>query len=179
MRVDGVDCILNNVICALREVFSPHSSQPPIGGGTERVRVFAGEAAPLSAVDMHLDECGCGNDPFLWVRLMRRYPSDLDRFPSTNIGDNPCGNIMAVAVEVGIARCAAVFQENCDWTAYESEAEISLDDSWRIELALCRATAMLKQSQCSDATSIDAIIPYGPEGGIIAWTGTLYVRVDS
>lgn len=180
MSGDGVECILNNIIKALREWFRPDSNYPPVGPGTERVRVFAGDAAPLSAVDMHNEDCGgCGNDPFLWIRLMRRYPTDMDRFPGATLGQSPCGNIMAVAIEVGIARCAAVFDDNCDWTAYESEAEISLDDSWRLQMALCMATGLLKDSECSDATTLDSIIPYGPEGGVIAWIGTLYVRVDS
>jgi hypothetical protein len=178
MLNDGADCIINKVICALKEAFSPTSSQPPIGGGTERVRVFAGEAAPLSAVDMHLDECGCGNDPFVWVRLVRRYRTQS--FPQPYVGDAACGAPIAIAVEVGIARCAVVFTEGgCDWTAYESEAEVSLDDSARIELALCRAASLMKASNCSDAVALDAVVPFGPEGGVIAWVGTLYARVDN
>lgn len=177
MSVDGADCILNAVICALREAFTPQGSYPPIGGGTERVRVFAGEAAPLSAVDMHINECGCGNDPFVWVRLMRRFRTKA--FPQPYVGEDPCGTPTALAIEIGVARCAAVYAEDCDWTAYESEAEVSLDDSWRVDLALCRAAAKLKESGCSDAVALDAVVPYGPEGGVIAWTGTLYARVDS
>lgn len=177
MLHDGADCILNKVICALREAFTATSSHPPLGGGTDRVRVFAGEAPPLSAVDMHLDDCGCGNDPFVWVRLTRRFRTAV--FPQPYVGDNPCGTPRAVAIEIGVARCAAVFQEGCDWTAYESEAEVSLDDSARIELALCRAAALMKRDECSDMVALDAVVPYGPEGGVIAWIGTLYARVDT
>lgn len=180
MLHDGVDCIITTVVQAMREAFSPTATFPPLGGGSERVRIFAGEAAPLSAVDMHLEDPECGCDvPFLWVRLMRRYPTDLGRFPSASVGDSPCGAAMAAAVEVGIARCAAVFSETCSWSAYEAEAEVSLDDSNRIQIALCRAQRLLKTNECSDASSMDAILPYGPEGGVIAWTGTLYVRIDS
>lgn len=180
MLHDGVDCIINSVVCAMRELFTPDSPIPPLGGGSDKIRVFAGDAVPTSAVDMHNQdpECGC-DTPFLWVRLMRRYPVDLGRFPAASVGQHPCGNRMAVAIEVGVARCAAVFAEDCDWSAYESEAEVSLDDSRRIELALCRATALLKQHKCSDSTSIDAIVPAGPEGGVIAWLGTLFVQVDT
>lgn len=178
MLNDGADCIINKVICALKEAFSPTSSHPPIGGGTERVRVFAGSATPLSAVDMHMDDCGCGNDPFLWVRLVRRYRSQI--FPQPYVGDNGCGAPRVIAVEVGVARCAAAATEGgCDWTAYESEAEISLDDSARIELALCRAAALMKASKCSDMIALDAVVPDGPEGGVIAWVGNLYARVDN
>lgn len=178
MLNDGVDCIINKTICALKEAFSPNASDPVLGGGTDRVRVFAGEAAPLSAVDMHLgdDGCGCGEQPFIWVRLMRRYRTQA--FPTPDLSDN-CGAQRAVAIEVGVARCAAVFEESCSWTSYESEAEISIDDSARIELALCRAATLMRASHCSDSVAIDAVVPYGPEGGVIAWVGTLYARVDN
>lgn len=179
MLHDGVDCVLNNIICALRETFTPNSSHPPLGGGSERVRVFAGAAPPLAAVDMHLEDegCGCGGEPFIWVRLMRRYRSKA--FPQPYVGGDPCSLPVVAAVEIGVARCAAVFNPECDWTAYEQEAEISLDDSRRIEFAMCRATALLKGSRCSDMVATDMVVPFGPEGGVIAWVGTLYVRVDS
>lgn len=170
---------MNNVICALKEVFAPNSSCPPLGGGTERVRVFAGEAPPLSAVDMHLadDGCGCGQQPFVWVRLMRRFRTET--FPQPYVGDRGCGAPVAVAIEIGVARCAAVFDPDCSWSTYEAEAEVSLDDSARIELAMCRASSLMKAGNCADMVALDATIPYGPEGGIFAWLGTLYARVDS
>lgn len=181
MLNDGVDCIINKVICALREAFSPTSSFPPLGGGTERVRVFAGAAPPLEAVDLHLrdDGCGCGGEPFVWVRLMRRYRSR--NFPQPFVGVDPCGAPTVAAIEIGVARCAAVFAEDCDWSAYEAEAEVSLDDSRRIELALCRAIKLLAAApeRCSEMVATDMVVPFGPEGGVIAWVGTLYARVDT
>jgi len=176
---DGAECVLNNVITALKQVFAPDSSHPPLGGGTEKVRVFAGEAAPLSAVDLHLadEDCACGQQPFLWVRLVRRYRSRA--FPQPYVGDDPCGSPVVVAVEIGVARCAVMFSDSCEWEDYANEAEVSLDDSWRIELALCRAATLMKRANCSDVVAFDSIIPYGPEGGVIAWYGTLYARLDT
>lgn len=178
MLHDGAECIINNSITALREVFDPGSEYPPIGGGSTVVRFFAGDAAPLSAVDMHINdpECGCDR-PFLWVRMMRRYRSRM--FPQPYVGDDPCGSPRVIAVELGVARCAAVFADDCDWSSYEQEAETSLDDSHRIELALCRAVSLMKKSQCSDMVATDSILPFGPEGGVYAWIGTLYARVDT
>lgn len=175
---DGADCIMNAVICAMREVFSPTSSQPPLGGGSDTVRLFAGDATPLGAVDMHIDDpdCGC-SQPFLWARLVRRYRSRT--FPAPYVGIDPCGSPRVVAIEVGVARCAVIAREACAWKDLEEEAEISMDDSWRIEMALCRASALMNAKQCSDMTATDAVIPYGPEGGLIAWTGTIYARVDT
>lgn len=179
MMTDGAECALNHVITALKQAFDPTSVQPPLGGGSVNVRMFAGEAAPLSAVDLHFGDpgCACGESPFLWVRLVRRYRSKV--FPQPFVGDDPCGLPRVVPIEVGVARCAVTFDDTCTWEDYATEAEVSLDDSWRIELALCRAESLLKSSGCSDAVALDAVIPYGPEGGVIAWYGTLYVRLDT
>lgn len=171
---DPVSCTLNAVVTAMREVFAADASVPPLGGGTSKVRVFAGDAAPLSAWDAHRDDCNC-TEPFLWVRLMRRYRSKT--FPSPYVGPDPCPVPVVAAIEIGVGRCASMSLEGCSWTEYENEAEISLDDSWRIELALCRAGNLMKRSGCADLTASDAVIPYGPEGGVVAWIGTLYAQV--
>lgn len=178
MSADGAECVLNEVICALREAFSRTGSFPPVGGGTDIVRVFAGNASPLEAVDMHINECGCGNDPFLWVRLMRRYRTV--NFPQPYVGDSNCGMQKVIAVEFGIARCTALAAspQGCGWTEYENEAETSLDDSWRIDLVLCRVSAKLKASGCADLVSMDSVIPHGPEGGVYGWIGTLYASIE-
>lgn len=174
---DGVDCVINKAICAMKEAFDPAASYPPIGGGSTVVRTFAGDATPLAAVNMHIGDVSCGNDPFLWVRLVRRYRSQT--FPTPYVGPDGCLAQRAVAVEVGVARCAVIEAgEGTDWTALAEEAEISVDDSGRIELALCRAAALMKTAKCSDAQAIDAIVPYGPDGGVIAWTGTLYAAIS-
>lgn len=178
MLHDGADCILNTVVCALRDWFTPDQVNPPLGGGTTTVRLFAGDVIPTSLVDMHVNDPACGcTQPFVWVRLLRRYRSR--EFPQPYVGDDPCGTPVVIAVEVGIARCATLMQNTCTWAALETEAEVSLDDSRRIELALCRAAGQLKQSQCSDAVAIDSVLPHGPDGGVLGWVGTLYVRIDT
>lgn len=173
---DGVECILNQAICAMREAFDPASSYPPLGGGSTTIRAFAGDATPLGAVDMHISDKGCGSDPFLWVRLVRRYRSQT--FPQPSVIADGCRTQRVAAVEVGVARCAAIEAEGVDWKTLAEEAEISLDDSGRIELALCRASALMQTAKCSDMQAVDAIVPYGPDGGVIAWTGTLYAAVS-
>lgn len=173
----GVECILNAVICAMREAFDPNSSYPPLGGGSTAVRVFAGDAAPMSAVDLHINECGCNADPFLWVRLTRRYRSKV--FPSPYVGADGCTTQIAIAVEVGVGRCAVMSAEGGEWKELAEEAEISLDDSGRIELALCRAQTLMQAKGCSDMQAVDTIAPFGPEGGVIGWTGTIYAAVSN
>lgn len=173
----GVECIINQIVCAMREAFDPASSYPPLGGGSTTVRVFAGDATPLGAVDLHINDTECGQDPFLWVRLARRYRSQT--FPQPYVGAAGCASQVVVAVEVGVARCAAIEAEGVDWKTLAEEAEISLDDSGRIELALCRASGLMTRRNCSDMQAVDAIVPYGPDGGVVAWTGTLYAAVST
>lgn len=174
MAEDLASCAITAAVAAMKEAFTAESPQPPLGGGSSKVRFFAGDAAPLAAWDAHRSECEC-DEAFLWVRLMRRYRTQ--NFPTPYVGPDPCGAPIAIALEVGVGRCASMSLEDCGWTEYENEAEISLDDSWRIELALCRAAGKMKQEHCADLTAIDAVLPFGPEGGVIAWVGTMYVQL--
>lgn len=172
--MSDVDCILNELISALREAFTPDSPQPPLGGGTTDVRLFAGDAIPLAAWNAHTDGGHGCDKPFVWVRLVRRYRTQ--QFPAPYVGPAPCGMPSAIAIEVGVGRCAVVDLEPC-WEDYANEAEISIDDSWRIDLALCRAMNKIERAECGLSTAIDAVVPYGPEGGVIAWIGTAYVQL--
>lgn len=60
------------------------------------------------------------------------------------------------------------------WDDYAAEAEVSLDDSWRIELALCRAATLVRALGYSAGSG--EVAPYGPDGGVVAWTGEAYVQ---
>ena len=174
MSGDGLSCVVRHLRCALVEAFTGGSTNPPLGGGTDTVRIFAGDATPLAAWDAHAAECDC-NAPFVWIRLARRYRSDA--FPTPTVGATPCGAPVVAALEIGVGRCAVVDAEP-SWQDYEDEALISFDDSWRIELALCRASQHIAADpDCATNTATDQVIPYGPEGGVIAWLGTLYVQL--
>lgn len=168
---DPALAVIDAVARVLAEVFSPDSSCPPIGGGCEVVRRFHGDGAPLSAWMSHSNTAGC-EQPFLWVRLARRYRSAA--FPSPTVVDDPCGHPRVIAVEIGAARCAVLDAEP-PWEAYEHEFDTGLDDSWRLELALCRITKQLREQ--TPAVSVDAISPYGPDGGVVAWTAMLYIQL--
>lgn len=178
MLSDPAECIINAVVTAMREAFTADSSAPPLGGGSDRVRFFAGDSAPLDFFDAHLNDPDCGCEkPFIWVRLMRRYRSQT--FPAPWVGEAPCDQPHVVAVEIGVGRCSSMLTTECDWSAYEAEAEVSMDDSNRIEIALCRARQLMQRTKCSDAVAFDAVVPYGPVGGVLAWVSVLYARVDS
>lgn len=169
---DAASDIINVFIRALAEAFDPDSDCPPDGGGSNTVRFFAGEGAPLAAWNSHATGDGCEH-PFLWVRAIRRYRSKV--FPTPTVEHNPCRLPRVIAVEIGVARCAVVELEP-DWDDYAREAEISLDDSYRIELALCRAATLLGRAGVMVAT--DTIAAFGPEGGVVAWTGIAYATIE-
>jgi hypothetical protein len=173
MYEDPANCIINLTITAVRDFFSPTSTQPPLGGGTENIRLFAGDALPIAAWDAHREGDGC-NEPFVWVRLARRYRSI--NFPAPYTGDNSCGSPVVVVVEVGVARCAAAVDPDCDWDCFQTEAEISADDSWRIERAMCHAAQLMRAQNCTASIGLDAVVPYGPDGGVVAWSGSLFAQ---
>lgn len=174
---DSASDVVNAFIKAMKDAFNPDDKvQPPLGGGSKTVRFFAGDGA-LPAFEPHgRGGPGC-KEPILWVRVDRRYRSRTKEFPAAFIGDGQCGNKDArrtLAVEIGVARCTDM-DANPNWSTLENDAEISLDDSWRIELALCMAATALTKPDCAVAT--DTIAPQGPEGGLIAWTGMAYVSL--
>lgn len=153
--------VIHAVLAAMRAVFSPTAACPPLGGGSDKVWFFAGEGAPI-------EEVNCAQ-PFLWVRLTSRYRSDS--FPEPAVLMNPCGNQEVLVVEVGAARCAVTGDGTFD--QYNDEARVGLDDSWRLNKVACVVAGQLTGNQ----VGCDTITPYGPEGGIVAWSTTLYVSI--
>lgn len=170
---DPASDIVNDFSNALRMVFDPASESPPDGGGSTTVHFFGGDAIPLAAWDAHNDGDDCTH-PMLWVRLARRYRSET--FPAPAVSAVNCGIPRSLAMEIGVARCAVIGAE-VDLAAYSREAEISLDDSWRIEMALCVAGQLAKQNGHAISYAVDTIVPYGPDGGVVAWVGTAYVQI--
>lgn len=169
--VDPASDAVSEVMTALALAFDPTSTCPPNGGGSINVRFFAGEGPALAAFDAHTNEGGDCSEPFLWVRAARRFRTE--KLPEVSLAPNPCRLPRAIEIEVGVGRCAVVEREPT-WQDYAQEAEISLDDSWRIEMALCAAESRLR-GQGYDVVT-DEVTPLGPEGGVIAWTGIIYVQ---
>lgn len=159
---DPASEIIQAVRKCMATIFSPTSDCPPLGGGTTKVWFFAGDAAPINEVDC--------NNPFLWVRLASRHRSS--QFPDPEMMFSPCGTPEVITVEVGVARCALMDEATFD--EYQDEAAISLDDSWRLNKLPCCVSGELNNEH---SVGYEAITPYGPEGGIIAWVTTLYISV--
>lgn len=166
--VDPATEVVAVAMGALREAFDPAGPCPPDGKGSTTVRFFASDGG------LPFWDSTC-KEPFLWVRVQQRYRSTVGNFPSAFVADGSCGSssIRVLALELGVARCSS-HEANPTWAKLEKEAEISLDDSWRIEKALCGIVSRLRSK--SRAVGTDSIAPTGPEGGVMAWTGVAYVQ---
>ena len=158
----------------MRCVFSEAQTTPPLGGGTEHVRFFAGEGMPAVAWAGHLSSCGC-EGPLLWMRVVRRFrTSELpDERPGTR--DTGCPEPMAITIETGVMRCAVMDAEPT-WEQWDHEAQVQLDDSFRLDRALVRAADKIEQT-VAYSTLVAAGEPYGPEGGVIAWSQWLHIQL--
>lgn len=168
-RTDPAMEVIDAVIATMGEMFRADAQCPPAVGGTANIRFFAGDGAPLAAWDSHVSQ-GC-DEPFVWVRAMRRYRSRT--FPAPTIDAGPCALPKVIAVEVGVGWCAVIAQKP-RWSDYANEAAVSMDAAWRIEEALCAAATVLRRGDSQRLVGTDTLAPYGPEGGVIAWTGVLY-----
>lgn len=169
--------VIDAFTTAMKQAFRPDDAVfPPVGGGSDTVRFFAGDGPALAAFDFHSTGTKC-KTPFLWVRLGRRYHFRPGAFPAPIVDTAArCADAAkAVQVEVGVGRCSVAAKERPTWDEYAAEGEISLDDSWRIGLALCMAADALRTPKRN--VGINTVDPYGPEGGIIAWVGSAYVQL--
>jgi hypothetical protein len=167
---DEASNVVNTFIAGMLAAFNPSDAvMPPLGGGSLTVRFLAGDVVAMELFDAHTDQAGC-DEPFLWVRVSRRFRTTS--FPSPETGPAACPLPRVITVEIGVGRCAKLSAE-VNWTDIESEAEISLDDSWRIELALCHIITAFKEQ--NRLISVAEIVPIGPEGGVLGWAATANV----
>ena len=164
---DNAREVIDTASAVLLEFFGPREVAPALVGKVDTVRLFAGDGIPLAAWN---SITGC-NDVFAWVRVMRRYRTR--QFPNPTIDASPCGLLKAVAVEVGVASCASM-DESPRWSDYAREADESMDTAWRLEEALCMMSHRLRADDSERLTGVDTVTPYGPDGGVLAWTGILY-----
>lgn len=172
---DPAGPVVDEFVAGLRQGFDPGSACPPVGGGSTVVRFLAGDGAlPL------FDPSGKGcREPFLWVRAAHRFRSSFDRFPSAVLGGAvPCadsGLVRVLAVEIGVGRCTSIGRDAVpQWDRIDREAEVSLDDSWRLETVQCAVGKRLKRA--GHVSAHDTVAPFGPDGGVVAWTALSYVQ---
>lgn len=155
--------VLSVVMQFLAEAYAADSTFPP-EEPVATVHLVAGEGPAIAQIDPQCES------PFLWTRLMRRFRSAS--FPDAAVAPTPCRLPRAVAVEIGVGRCA-VLEREPSFDDFENEAVISLEDGWRVECVLSSAARQLGEDY---AVAVDAVEPFGPEGGVIGWTAVIYVQ---
>ena len=165
--------VVDAFIAALLKVFNPtpaNSAEAPLGGGTTTVRFVAGNTVPLALWDAHAQGTNC-REPFVWVRVVSSFHSRA--IPAATVTVGNCDLPEVLRIEIGVARCSSLGYDDgtVDWDAQRLEAEYSMDDRRRINLAMCVAKRRLK----NHAVALDTLVPQGPDGGIYAWAGTAFV----
>lgn len=171
---DRAMTILGYVVESLRLAFDPKSATPPLGGGSPHIRLLGGDGIPAALFHPYR-EAGC-KEPLLWVRLVRRYYTELLPEESGR-STSGCARPQAMTVEAGVMRCSTMDPEP-EWSDIEREALTQLDDGYRIDAALCRAMQCARDEHRALDTYMAAGEPWGPNGGVIAWTQWAHVQVS-
>jgi hypothetical protein len=170
---DEASNVINTVIAEMLRAFNPNDAvMPPLGGGSETVRFVTGDFIALELFDAHTNGGQDCNEPFLWVQLRKRYR--FSSFPAAETGEVDCKLFRAITIEIGVGRCSQINPE-VDWVAMQGEGEVSLDDSWRLEIAVCNIIDQCERQ--NRLIAISEITPVGPEGGVIAWHATLNIKL--
>jgi hypothetical protein len=170
---DEASNVVNTVIAEMLRGFNPNDvNMPPLGGGSTTVRFVTGSIIALELWDAHTDGGQNCNEPFLWVQLRKRFR--FTSFPNVETGVVDCTAFRAITLEIGVGRCSHLSPE-IDWPEMQQEAEISISDSWRLEIICCNIIRQMKSQ--NRLIAIGEITPVGPEGGVIAWTATLNIKL--
>lgn len=157
--------VIGLVVEQMRVFFTPQQKVPPVGGGTIVIHIVAGDAVPPPEWIGGENCQGC--DPYIWVRLVRRYRSQ--DFPSEASGPVKCTVRPVIVIEAGVSRCAPMEMSAAD---EELQAWTQWDDSWRIDRALCAAMKAAETAGAAVNTNLGEGLPFGPEGLAIGWTQT-------
>lgn len=169
-KLDPVVVIVGTILEKLRDNFVD-SSVEPLGGYTSQPQHRGGLLVALDGFgDDGRDTNGQCNT-LLWAQVLRIYRART--FPMEELVGTPCGGIRVVQVQVGLARCAALPDENGnppDPADLEREALVLLDDARRLELSLCQAAKAIGPTgrDVSGQVVIGAWEPVGPEGGVVS-----------
>ncbi|MGA6208058.1 hypothetical protein ACPESR_25225 [Nocardia testacea] len=170
---DPAIVVIGLMAAGLRRAFTEDQTTPPMGGGAQTVRFLAGDALPGAVWNAHRTGCDC-EKPMIYLRVVRRFRTS--QLPEERRDQKSgCDEPRALTVEAGIMRCAITDAEP-EWDDLEQEAFVALDDSFRLDQALVWAMADIEE-KVALSTMLAAGEPYGPEGGIIAWTQWAHIQL--
>lgn len=108
------------------------------------------------------------NNGQAWVRETNRYPSDV--FPVQSQQANPCGGMTAMAIELGIVRCALKPDDNGtppDPDAVTAQAQSLGLDGAALKWAMCCAFGGSSPAVPGTAVVLGPLTPVGPQGGCV------------
>lgn len=158
------------------------------GYGLEDLRAYFTDNKPLGGIvpahrvihrggaDIALDGFG-GEDCVAeaWINVLRIARTTADAFPGENATMSNCGSSRTVGVQIGVARCAVMPDDDGNPPSPEElghEGLVSVDDAARLDNAMCRLMKRLEADEIIDGYAIGAAEPIGPMGGIISWVQT-------
>lgn len=170
MMVNSTQATVRVTSVLQQELQRMFSEGEPFGGKipAERVQHRVGSQVVL---DGFSDVDGTGEcEGLVWLTVLRRYRTS--EFPVESFESGNCSQPRAVLVQLGVARCSATMTDdggppNPD--DVHMEAIRGLDDSARLDRALCAAADLLDEQGMISGWAADAAEPVGPEGGVITW----------
>lgn len=167
--------IIGCVRARLAEFFSPDAAVPPVGGGTETVWLLAGDSvAPPPWVGV-VQDCTADCGVYLWVRLVTRWRTGQSQnMTASSAVIAKCNQRRGITVEAGVARCHPL--DGCV-EDLERLALVELDDSWRIDDALCAGLADAEAAGFATDTGLGTGDPFGPDGLVYGWTQRGYAQL--
>lgn len=114
------------------------------------VGLVPGDMAMVDASGCETDDA-CGS---AWVRLVQAYPSD--QFPAPAQTAATCGTAVAYELEIGVARCVKIMDDNGELPTLEERLEttrIQLADMAAMKRAIACCTALTDRSYLLSAYS--------------------------
>lgn len=103
-----------------------------------------------------------------WVRLVMGYPTTT--FPDQDQTLSNCGRPLAYQIEMGLMRCAPMLAE--DGTPPDAQEQF---EATRLQWADMEAMRQAIRCCYPDDAVLSQYTPYGPEGGLVGGTWTLYI----
>lgn len=164
--------VVGTIIEAMRTQFTSDAATEPLGGAVPTIEHRPGADVALDGLEYE----NCAG--IVWVNVLRMFRTT--EWPQESDSMSACRGTLAVVVQVGAARCVSTVDSSGFPPTpedMERDALVGLDDAVRLERALCIAARWLEQRGIGNGSVVGSSEPYGPAGGVLAWTKTLNVQL--
>lgn len=167
--------VVGQFIEALRSQFV-EADPVPLGGAVTEVEHRPGE---LVALDALADEVGGPCSGQVWVNVLRVWRSES--FPTVSAESSSCRSPVTIDLQVGAARRVCTVDDGGyppSADAMGHDALVGLDDTARIDRAVCLALRACDDCGLTIQSVVAPIEPVGPQGGILAWTTVVTIQLS-